>query len=130
MLKKGNDKEHQPPRRFQRSRESLSNKDYSGFQCFHCDKIGHIARNCPMKKQEYKKRINKNKRYHAHLAEDEDEEEEEEGPPRNQAREEDAEEYVLFSTLSGSITPWEDTGLIDSGASKHKNGTKEKFGKT
>ena len=59
-----------------------------------------------MKKQEYKKRINNNKRYHAHLAEDEYEEE---GPPRNQAREEDAEEYVLFSALSRSITPREET---------------------
>ena len=51
IFKKGNQKEHQPPRRFQRSKESLSYKDYSGFQCFHCDKIGHIPRNCPMKKQ-------------------------------------------------------------------------------
>ena len=59
-FKKGNHKEHQPPRRFQRSRESLSNKDYSGFQCFHCDKIGHIAKNFPLKKEEYKKRNKKN----------------------------------------------------------------------
>ena len=78
-FKKGNHKEHQPPKRFQRSRESLENKDYSSFQCFHCHKIGHISRNCPLKKQEYKKN---NKRYHAHLAEGEDEEEEEEGPRR------------------------------------------------
>ena len=75
IFKKGNHKQHLPPRRFQRSRESLANKDYSGFQCFHCDKIGHIARNCPMKKQEYKKRINNNKIYHSHLAEYEDEKE-------------------------------------------------------
>ena len=38
---------------------------------------------------------------------------------RKQAREEDAEEYVLFSALSGTITPGEDTWLIHSGASKH-----------
>ena len=62
-----------------------------------------------MKRQEYRKRINNNKIYHAHLTEDEDEEEEEERPPRKQAREEEAEEYVLFSALSGSITPGEDT---------------------
>ena len=31
IFKKGNHKEHLPPRRFQRSRESLTNKDYSGF---------------------------------------------------------------------------------------------------
>ena len=47
-------------------------KEYSNFQCFHCHKIGHIARSCPLKKEEYKKR---NKRNHAHLAEDEEEEE-------------------------------------------------------
>ena len=84
-----------------------------------------------MKKQKYKKSINNNKRYHAHLTEDEDEEEEEEeeGPPRKQAREEDAEEYVLFSALSGSVTPGEDTWLIDSGASKHMTGQKKTLSK-
>ena len=102
-FKRRNFKESQPPRRIQRRRENPPDKDYFGFQCFHCDKIGHIARNCPMKKQEYKQRINNNKRYHAHdLAEDEDEEEEQEGPPRKKEREEDAEEDVLFSTLSRS----------------------------
>ena len=82
-----------------------------------------------MKRQEYKKRNNKNKIHHAHLAEDEDDEEEEEGPPRKQAREEDAEEYVLFSALSGSITSGEDTWLIDSGASKHMMGQKKTLSK-
>ena len=79
-FKKGNHRESQPPRKFQKTKESLSNKDYSSFQCFHCDKIGHIARNCPLKRQEYKKRNYNKKRHHAHLAEDEDEVEEEEGP--------------------------------------------------
>ena len=82
-----------------------------------------------MKKQEYKKRINTNKIHHAHLAEDEDEEEEEEGPQRKKAREEDAEKYVLFSALSGSVTPGEDTWLIDSGASKHMTGQKKTLSK-
>ena len=77
-----------------------------------------------MTKEEYKKR-NNNKRHHAHLAEDENEEEEEEGPRRKQAKEEDAEEYVLFSALSRSVTPGEDTWLIDSGASKHMTGQKK-----
>ena len=44
-----------------------------------------------------------------------------------QAREEDAEKYVLFSALSGSVTPGEDTWLIDSGASKHMMGQKKKL---
>ena len=61
-FKKRNHKESQPPRRIQRTRENPLDKDYAGFQCFHCDKIGHIARNCPMKRQEYKKRINNNKK--------------------------------------------------------------------
>ena len=102
--KRRNFKESQPPRRIQRIRENPPSRDYSGFQCFHCDKIGHIARNYPMKRQEYKKRINNNKIYHAHPAEDEDDEEEE-GPPRKQAREEYAKEYVLFSALSRFVTP-------------------------
>ena len=66
---------------------------------------------CPLKK-------NNNKRHHAHLAENEDEEEEE-GPWRKQGKEEDAEEYLLFSAISRSLTPGKDTCLIDSGASKH-----------
>ena len=83
-----------------------------------------------MKKQEYKRRINNNKRYHAHLAEDEDEEEEEdEGPSRKQAREVDVEEDVLFPALSGSMTPREDTWFIDSGASKHMTGQKKNMSK-
>ena len=77
-FKRRNFKESQPPRIIQKVRENPPSRDYSSFQCFHYDKIGHIARNCPMKKQEYRKRINNNKRYHAHLAEDEEEEEEEE----------------------------------------------------
>ena len=82
-----------------------------------------------MKRQEYKKRINNNKRHHSYLAEDEDEEEEDEGPSRKKAREEDAEEYVLFFALSGSLTPGEDTWLIDSGASKHMTGQKKTMSK-
>ena len=42
-FKRRNFKESQPPRRIQRRRENHPEKDYSGFQCFHCDKIGHIA---------------------------------------------------------------------------------------
>ena len=61
-FKKRNKKESQPPKRIQRTREIPPSKDYSSFQCFHCDKIGHLSRNCPMKKQEYKKRINNKKK--------------------------------------------------------------------
>ena len=64
---------------------------------------------------------NNNKIHHAHLAEDEDEEEEER-PQKRQAKEEDVEEYVLFSALSGSVIPGEDTWIIDNGASKPMKG--------
>ena len=42
-LERRNFKESQSPRRIQRRRENHLEKDYSAFQCFHCDKIGHIA---------------------------------------------------------------------------------------
>ena len=49
-FRRRNFKESQPPRRIQRRRENPPEKDYSGFQCFHCNKIGHIDRNCPINK--------------------------------------------------------------------------------
>ena len=67
-----------------------------------------------------------NKRYHAYLSEDEDEEE---IPRKRLTREEDVDEYVLFSSLYGSITPREDTWLIDSGALKHLIGKKKSLSK-
>ena len=36
-FKRRNFKESQPPRRIQRRRENHPDKDYSSFQCFHCD---------------------------------------------------------------------------------------------
>ena len=47
-----------------------------------------------------------------------------EEPPKKLAKEE-VEEYILFSTLSGSVTPGSDTWLIDSGASNHMIGKKK-----
>ena len=73
-FKKEIHKESYPPKKFQRTRGNNQRKKYSNLQCFNCNKIGHIAMNCPLNKEEYKKR---NKRHHAHLAEGEDEEEEE-----------------------------------------------------
>ena len=114
---KDSHKEYRPPNKFQRKRENSQKKDYSKYQCYNYRKIGHLARECPLK--------NKNtKIYHAHLAENEDEEEEE-GPRKRRAEEEDVEEYVLFSALSRSIIPGEDTWLFDSGASKHMTGKKQ-----
>ena len=63
-------------------------------------------------KEEDKKKFNY-KRHHAHAAEDD--------APKKKAKEE-IEEYVLYSALSGAMTPGSDTWLIDSGASKHMTG--------
>jgi hypothetical protein len=66
-------------------------------------------------REEYKK-INK-KRHHAHSFEDDD-------PPTKLTKEE-IEDYVLFSAPSGSMTPGEDTWLIDCSASKHMIGQRD-----
>ena len=73
--------------------------------------MGHIAKFCPARREEYKR---KQKRHHAHAVEDEE-------PPAKMLREQ-IKEHVLISALLGSVTPGEDTWLIDSGASKHMTG--------
>ena len=52
--------------------------------------------------------------HHAHVVEDEE-------PPTKMIREQ-IKDHVLISALSRSVTPREDTWLIDSGASKHMTG--------
>jgi hypothetical protein len=84
-------------------------RDLSSIQCYHCDKMGHKANNCPVRREEYTR---KHKRQHAHIAEDEE-------PPMKMIK-----DHVLISALSGSVSPGEDTWLIDSGASKHMTGKK------
>ena len=42
-FKRRNFKESHPPRRIQKVRESPPIRDYSDFECFHCNKIGHIT---------------------------------------------------------------------------------------
>jgi hypothetical protein len=59
-------------------------KDASSYQCYHFDKMGHIAKNCLSIREEYKKR---NKSHHAHIVEYEE-------PPKNKSKE-DIEDYVL-----------------------------------
>jgi len=84
--------------------------------------MGHIARHCPARQEEYKR---KNKRYHAHAVDDE------EPPPKmliSKIKDEEPPTIikdVLISALSGSVTPGEDTSLIDSGASKHMTGQRD-----
>jgi hypothetical protein len=76
--------------------------------------MGHIAKNFPSRREEYKKR---NKRHHAHTFEDEE-------PPTKMIKEH-IEDYVLISSLSGSVSHGEDTWLIDSGASNYMTGQRE-----
>jgi hypothetical protein len=98
------------PRRFQKKGQRKE-RDYSSIQCYHCDNMGHIVKFFPARREEYKR---KQKRLHAHVAEDED-------PPAKMMREE-IKDHVLISSLSGSVTPRKDSWLIDSGASKHMTG--------
>jgi hypothetical protein len=69
--------------------------------------MGHNVNSCTVRREEYKR---KHKRQHAHIVEDEE-------PPTKMIK-----DHVLILSLSRSITPREDTWLIDSGASKHMMG--------
>jgi hypothetical protein len=83
--------------------------------------MGHITRNCSHVK--YRIRKGKYKRHHTHVAEDD-------GPVQKKGKEDDSsEEYVLISSLTGTITHGSDTWLIDSGASKHMTGYKDSLSK-
>ena len=86
-FKKETRKESHPPKKFQKNQKGdYKQKDFSSYQCYHCNKMGHIAKNCPTRKEEYKRK--NNKRNHAHLAKEEEE------PPKKLAKEE-IKEYVL-----------------------------------
>ena len=73
-------KESHHPRRFQKYKKGQRReKHFSSYQFYHCDKMGHIAKNCPTRREEYKKR--NNKRHHAHETEDDE-------PPKKLTKEE------------------------------------------
>ena len=76
--------------------------------------MGHIARNCPLKQEQFKKR---NKKFHSHAVEYNDLAEE-----KANEDEDSNEEYVLISSLAILITHGSDTWLIDSGDSKQMKG--------
>ena len=83
-------------------------KDFSNFECFTCHKMGHISINFPMKAE----RVKNMRRFQAHAAEDSDQEVEEEAKKNKESNE----EYVLIYALTGSVSPGNDTWLIDNGA--------------
>ena len=77
----------------------------------------HISIKFPNSKGQVRK--GKYRRHHAHVAEDDEHDHE-------KTKEEDSsEEYVLISTLTGTITHGSDTWLIYSVSSKHMTGYKE-----
>jgi hypothetical protein len=87
----------------------------------HLSKDGTIAINCPNSKVQVRK--GKYKRHHAHAIEDDELDQE-------ITKEEDSsKEYVLISSLIGTITHGSGTCLIDSVASKHMIGYKDSFSK-
>jgi hypothetical protein len=46
-------KESHPPRRFRKFHKGQRReKDFSSYQCYHCDKLGHIAKNCTARREE------------------------------------------------------------------------------
>jgi hypothetical protein len=42
-------------RRFQKKGQRKE-RDFSSYQCYHCDKMEHIVRHCPARREEYKKK--------------------------------------------------------------------------
>ena len=68
--RKGKNKvEDRPPRKFQKYQKKKQ-RNNSTIRCFSCQKVGHIARNCLMVRDQIKKE--RNKRHHANAAEDEE----------------------------------------------------------
>ena len=66
-------------------------------------------------------KVKKKKIFQPHVVEDNDQEDEE----RVKENEDSCEEYVLISALIGSVSPGNDTWLVDSGSSKHMTCYKE-----
>ena len=58
-------KEPHSPNKFQKYQKGQRRqRDFSSYKCYHCERMGHIAKNIPLKIEEYKK---KNKKiHHAH----------------------------------------------------------------
>ena len=85
----------------------------SRIRCSTCDEVGNFAKDCP--KIQNKKKGNK-RIHHAHAVEDDE-------PSIKRTKQESdsssEEEYVLISTLTGTVSHGSNDWLIDSGASKH-----------
>ena len=102
--RKGKNKvEDCPPRKFQKYQKKRQ-RDNSTIQCFSCQKVGHIARNCPMVRDQIKNE--RNKRHHANAIGDE------ELSQKKEWNNNSDDEYSLISALTGTVTH-EDKDLED-----------------
>ena len=95
----------------------------STIRCYTCDEKGHIFIFFPNKKNFKKNKQNK-RRHHAHAAKDDEPSTKRIGQEIDPSSDE---EYVLISTLTGTISHGSNDWLIDGGASKHMMGFKESF---
>ena len=105
---------HQGKHSHQKDNSIRSSKDLSEIRFYTCDEEGHFTRDCPRNRGGYHKKKNNKRRHHAHTAEDVE-------PPRKRVKEsEDSssdEEYVLISTLTGTVTHGRNDWIIYSGDS-------------
>ena len=104
----------------QKDNTRISNRDLSKLRCYTCDERGHFDRDCPRNKSSSLKKKENKSRHHAHAVEDDE-------PSKKRVRQESDEEYVLISTLIGTITHGSNDWIIESDASKHMIGFKESF---
>ena len=88
------------------SNKSYKQRDWSKVRCFKCDKIGHSHNFCPEKKK-----------IQAALA----------GIKGEEVEKEERENYAFYLALSSELNSNHNTWIIDSGASRHITGLKDKF---
>lgn len=70
-------------------------RNNSTIRCFSCKKVGHIARNCPMVRDQIKNE--RNKRHHANVTKDEE-------PSQKKERNNNLDdEYSLILALTGMV---------------------------
>ncbi|XP_059069262.1 retrovirus-related Pol polyprotein from transposon RE1 isoform X1 [Cryptomeria japonica] len=82
--------------------KNTSKKDLSHVQCYRCDKCGHYVANCPEKgKQATFAKVKKSR------------------------KENDSENYVLYSALTSHTSNKSNSWVIDSGSSRHITGFRE-----
>ena len=112
-LKEEGEKQNFHHKNKKEKKQNKTERDPSNARCYTCDEKGNFARGFPIKK----------KRHHAHVSKDDE--------PKNKIfrREKDDfdEEYMIISTLIGTISHGSNDWLVDSRESKYILGYKESF---